>query len=149
MTNRKSQAKPAKTEHSTGREAPAWKTSWPRGGDLRAWLRCMLRKCEAIVDIDDAASNAHFPIEGLHGLGHTKEAIRYVHRFLKRLPSTANVETVRMHELAAEIHLSAGDDAATEKHLGAFRSSIIQERESATATSPRKPCVNSECDTGF
>jgi hypothetical protein len=25
---------------------PAWKTKWPRNGDLKAWIRTMLRKCD-------------------------------------------------------------------------------------------------------
>lgn len=73
-----------------------------------------------MVNIDDSASKAHLPIEGLHELGHTREAIRYIKRFLKRLPSTVNVQTVMMHELAAEILLSVGDDAGTQKHLCAI-----------------------------
>src|SRR6056297_1032535 len=101
MKKRSAKAKPATAKHSAVSKEPTWKTSWPRNGDLRAWLRCMLGKSEAMVNIDDAASKAHLPIEGLHELGHTGEAIRYIKRFLKRLPGTIHVETVRMHELAA------------------------------------------------
>lgn len=113
-TKQKQSRKKSSSPKST---SPAWKAKWPRGGDLRAWLRCMIDKCEAMEDLGDACNEAHLPIEGLADLGYIQEALRFVNRFLRRLPKTANVETVIMHELAAEIHLKAGDLQAAEKHL--------------------------------
>ncbi len=45
------------------------------------------------------------------------EALKYTRRFLKKLPDRAEVETVRMLELAAEIQLKTGDAEAAEKQL--------------------------------
>ncbi|MCA9057662.1 MAG: hypothetical protein KDA85_04160, partial [Planctomycetaceae bacterium] len=107
--------KTSKTAHGTTTQLPAWQSKWPVNGDLKVWMRCMLEKCDAIVDVEDGASAAHLPIEQLHELGHTKDALKSIAGFLKRLPRDSNLETVRMHELAAEIHLSVGNVVAMEK----------------------------------
>jgi hypothetical protein len=96
---------------------PAWRTQWPRNGDLKAWLRAMIRKCDAIPDNDAAAEKAHLPIEHLAEMGCVTEALRHVNRFLRRLPRQEVLATVRMAELGAQICLDAGDLARTEQYL--------------------------------
>jgi hypothetical protein len=97
--------------------SPAWKTNWPRNGDLRAWFRCCLEKCEAIDNVGDGCNEAHLPIDALADLGHTAEALRYVETWLKRVPENLTLEFVRMAELGAKICLNAGDLPRMEKFL--------------------------------
>lgn len=101
----------------TAPEQPLWKSKWPRSDSLRAWLRCMIDKCEVIEDGRKGADEAHLPINGLAELGHTAEALKYVRRFLKRLPNRVDIETVRMLELGAEIELIAGSIEKAEQWL--------------------------------
>ncbi|WP_425397552.1 hypothetical protein [Aeoliella sp.] len=96
---------------------PDWQTKWPRTRDLKAWYRCMIKKCDAIADPENAASTAHLPIEHLAEMGEVSEALRHVNRFLRRLPEDEVLETVRMAELGAEIALNAGDEKKMEKYL--------------------------------
>lgn len=96
---------------------PAWKTKWPRNGDLKTWLRAMLQKCDAIADDDAAATQAHLPIEHLADLGCEKEALRHVDRYLRRLPRQKVLATVRMAELGAKISLSSGNITRMAKYL--------------------------------
>jgi hypothetical protein len=114
---------------------PPWRTKWPRNGDLKAWLRAMIEKCDAIPDATTAAEKAHLPIEHLAEKGQVKEALRQVNRFLRRLPKNEVLETVRMAELGARICLDAGDLARMEKYLAI-----------AAAT---EPFNTRKCDRGF
>ncbi len=108
----------AKRKARRGSKAePDWKTKWPRGGDLKAWLRCMLKKCEAMSDDHEAASKAHLPIKHLAEMGHVAEALRYVNRFLRRLPKEDVLGTVMMAEVGAEVCLNADDLSGMEKYL--------------------------------
>jgi hypothetical protein len=117
------------------RAKPAWRTQWPRNGDLRAWLRAMIRKCDAIPDDDTAAEKAHLPIEHLAELGCVGESLRHVNRFLRRLTRQKVLATVRMAELGAAICLEAGDLARMERYLAI-----------AAAT---EPFNKRKCDKGF
>ena len=114
---------------------PKWKTQWPRTADLATWFRCMLTKCDAIADGDNAATRAHLPIEHLAELGHVSEALKYVDRFLRRAPKDHALPTVRMARLGAEISLAAGDLRRMEKYLA---------RMAAT-----EPLNTRKCDFGF
>src|SRR5262245_23095528 len=80
---------------------PAWKTKWPRNGDLKAWLRAMIQKCDAISDDHAAATKAHLPIKHLAAIGCVNESLRHVDRFLRRLPSQEVLDIVMMAELGA------------------------------------------------
>jgi hypothetical protein len=114
---------------------PAWRTKWPRNGDLKTWLRAMIQKCDAIPDDDAAAEKAHLPIEHLAKMGCIPEALRHVNRFLRRLPRREVLATVRMAELGAQICLDAGDLTRMEKYLA-----IAQATE---------PFNTRKCDKGF
>jgi len=116
-------------------DEPAWKTKWPRNGDLKTWFRAMIRKCDAIPDDDAAATAAHLPIEHLAAMGCVNEALRHVNRFLRRLPRQEVVATVRMAELGAKICLNAGDLDRMEHYLAL-----------AEAT---EPFNTRKCDRGF
>lgn len=124
----------AKKKQSAERE-PDWKTKWPRNGEPAAWMRCMLQKCEAMADDADAAEQAHLPIEHLAKMGHEAEAIRWVNRFLKRLPRGRALPTVRMAEVGAKVSLDAGNPKRMEKYLAI-----------AEATEPSN---TRKCDKGF
>src|SRR5262245_52376487 len=95
----------------------SWRTQWPRTNDLKAWLLAMISKCEAIPNDDDAASKAHLPIENLAEKGGVTEALKYVDRFLRRMPKEKVLRIVRMAELGAQISLDAGDQGGMEKYL--------------------------------
>ncbi len=99
--------------------SPSWKTKWPRNGDLASWYRCGIEKCKAITDIELASDEAHCPINALAELGHTKEALKHVNAFLKRLPRTEkySVEILRMAELGALICLMDSNLVGCEKYL--------------------------------
>lgn len=114
---------------------PAWRTKWPRNGDLKAWFRAMIEKCDAISDDEAAADKAHLPIEHLAEVGCVPEALRLVDRFLRRLPREEVLATVRMAELGARICLDGGDLARMEKYLAV-----------AAAT---EPFNTRKCDKGF
>lgn len=114
---------------------PAWRTKWPRNGDLKTWLRAMIQKCDAIPDHATAADNAQLPIGQLAELGCVTEALRNVNRFLRRLPRQNVVATVRLAELGAKVCLDADDLARMEKYLAI-----------ATATEPYN---TRKCDKGF
>lgn len=114
---------------------PAWRTKWPRNGDLKAWFRVMIEKCDAITDDDAAAERAHLPIEALAELGCGREALRNVNRFLRRLPPETVLARVRMAELGAKLCLAADDLAGMEKYLAI-----------AAAT---EPFNRRKCDKGF
>jgi tetratricopeptide (TPR) repeat protein len=114
---------------------PAWRTKWPRNGDLKTWFRAMIQKCYAIPDDDAAAEKAHLPIEHLAAMGCVKEALGHVNRFLRRLPRQEVLATVRMAEVGAEICLDAGDLTGMEKYLAI-----------AAAT---EPFNTRKCDRGF
>jgi hypothetical protein len=114
---------------------PAWRTKWPHNGDLKAWLRAMIQKCDAIPDDDAAVDKAHLPIEHLAEGGCVKESLRHVNRFLRRLPRQNVLATVRLAELGARICLDAGDPAGMEKYLAI-----------AEAT---EPFNTRKCDRGF
>ncbi|MCC9602111.1 hypothetical protein LOC67_16235 [Stieleria sp. JC731] len=62
-------------------------------------------------------SKSSIPIQRLSELGRREEALRYVRRFLKRLPNRSCLNTVSMMELAAEVELDSGDIEAAEKWL--------------------------------
>ena len=100
-----------------GAAKPDWQSDWPRNGDLKTWLRAMLRKCDAIADRETAAEKVHLPIEHLAQLGHVTEVLRYVDQFLRRLPRKEVLETVRMAEVGAEISLNAGNLPRMERYL--------------------------------
>ncbi len=114
---------------------PEWKTKWPRNGDLASWFRCMLQKCMAIEDDPTAASHAQLPIESLAEMGHESEAIRWVNRFLKRLPREWVLPTVRMARVGAKISLDAGNLKRMEKYLAIMEST--------------EPFNTRKCDEGF
>ncbi len=120
---------------SSSKVEPEWKTKWPRNGDLKTWLRYMLKKCDAISNDGDAASRAHLPIEHLAKMGHEKEALRNVNRFLRRLPKDKVLETVRMAGLGAKISLDADDLSQMEKYL--------------TKAEATEPFNTRKCDVGF
>lgn len=103
----------------SSRALSAWKTKWPRNGDLASWYRCGIEKCNAISDIKLASDEAHSPIEALAELGHTHEALKHVRTFLKRLPRTEkySVEVLRMAELGASICLLDDDLTGCDKFL--------------------------------
>ncbi len=86
-------------------------------------------------DDDDAADRAHLPIGHLARLGNEAEAIRWVNRFLKRLPRTLVLTTVRMAELGAKISLDAGNLKRMEKYLAIAEST--------------EPFNKRKCDKGF
>lgn len=75
----------------------------------------------------ESRSARQFPISSWHpkklkalaDLGHTKEALKYVRAFLKRLPRTDeySVEILRMAELGALICMMDDDSAGREKFL--------------------------------
>jgi hypothetical protein len=96
---------------------PAWKTNWPRNGDLRAWFLCGIEKCAAIADSEEAASKAHLPIQALAELGHVKESLKHIDRFLRKLPADDVLKKVQMARLGAEICLNASDLPRMEKYL--------------------------------
>src|SRR5262245_36342618 len=96
---------------------PAWRTKWPRNGDLKAWFRAMIQKCDAIADAATASDRAQLPIEHLAKMGHVAEALRHVDRFLLRLPNQQVVKTVRMAKVGAKICLDTDDLARMEKYL--------------------------------
>jgi len=127
----------------TSPAGPDWKTKWPRGGDLKTWFRAGLRKCEAILDDDRAATAAHSPIGQFAKMGCVKEALRAVDRSLRRLPgrhfSGRVVSIVRMAELGAELCLDADDLASMERFLA-----IAEATEPfVTHKSSRGFCLNS------
>jgi ribosomal protein S20 len=97
--------------------AEAWRTQWPRNGDLKSWFRAMIRKCDAIADDEEAADKAHLPIEALAEKGSVSEALRHVNRYLRRLPREEVLPTVRLARLGAQICVNAGDLAGMEKYL--------------------------------
>ncbi len=125
----------AKASRPVTTTEPAWKTKWPRNGDLDAWLRCMLTKCDAMADDGEAADRAHLPIEHLAERGHVDEALRHVDRFLRRLSAQSVLETVRMAELGAKIALDAGNLPRMEKYLAAVEAT--------------EPYNTRKCDRGF
>jgi hypothetical protein len=97
---------------------PAWKTKWPKNGELLAWFRAGLQKCNAIVVSNEAANKAYLPIEHIAELGHTEEALKQVNKFLKRLTQAKQLmETVRIAELGAKICLDADELDRMEKYL--------------------------------
>jgi len=111
-----------KKSQSVGKSSkalPTWKTKWPRNGDLSSWYRCGIEKCKAISDIELASEEAQSPIKALAELGHTKEALKYVRAFLKRLPRTDeySVEILRMAELGALICMMDDDSSGLESFL--------------------------------
>lgn len=114
---------------------PDWKTKWPRNNDLATWFRYMLQKCEAIADDCDASDRAQLPIEHLARLGHETEAVRWVNRFLKRLPLEMVLPTIRMAKVGAKISLDAGDLKRMEKYLAIAEST--------------EPFNKRKCDRGF
>ena len=59
----------------------------------------MLEKCEAFDDVKKGADAASLPIDALAELRQHKAALKYVRRFLKKLPNHADIETVMMLEL--------------------------------------------------
>lgn len=95
----------------------------------------MLQKCEAMADDNDAATRAHLPMEHLATMGHESEAIRWVNRFLKRLPIDLVLPTVRMARLGAKISLDAGNLKRMEKYLAIAEST--------------EPFNRRQCDKGF
>src|SRR5205823_4549732 len=95
---------------------PAWRTNWPRNGDLKSWLQAMIQKCDAIPADAAAAEKAHLPIEHLAEMGCVTEALRNVDRFLRRLPRQEVLATVRMAEVGAKICLDAGDLTRMDKY---------------------------------
>src|SRR5262249_38181869 len=103
-----------KRSHTAG---PAWKIKWPRSGDLRAWFRTMVQKSEAIAGDRESVRKATLPIKHLAELGHTKEALRYVNRFLRRVPRQNVLTTVWLARLGAEICVDVNDLAGMEKYL--------------------------------
>lgn len=114
---------------------PDWKTRWPRNGDLATWFRCMLQKCDAIPDDATAADQAELPIEHLAEMGREAEAIRWVNRFLKRLPLAEVLTTVQMALVGAKISLDAGNLRRMEKYLAVAEST--------------EPFNTRKCDRGF
>lgn len=96
---------------------PDWKTKWPRNGDLAIWFDYMLQKCDAMEDLAEASKKARLPIEHLAELGHQKKAIRWLNRFLKRLPRQATFEIAWTAELGAQICLQDGDLKKMEAYL--------------------------------
>lgn len=126
---------PKQASRSKTAAQPEWKTKWPRNGDLKAWFRAMIEKCDAIEEDDEAADAAHLPIEELAEQGCDKEALRHVNRFLRRLPREEVIATVRMAEAGAKICLASGDLVGAEKYLAI-----------AEAT---EPFNTRKCDKGF
>ncbi|MDB5338761.1 MAG: hypothetical protein JWN70_4380 [Planctomycetaceae bacterium] len=94
-----------------------WKVKWPRNGDLRLWMLCMLEKCDAIADPDKGASKAHLPIQQLVRLGRVEESLKYVNRFLRKQPPDETGDTVGLCKLGAEICLNIGDLERMEAYL--------------------------------
>src|SRR4026208_2439516 len=114
----------------------AWRTQWPRTNNLKTWLRAMIQKCEAIPDDDDAATQAHLPMGSVAKKGAVAEALKYVNRFLRRLPPKEQVlATVGMAELGAQICVDADDLAGMEKYLAIMAAT--------------EPFNTRKCDKGF
>lgn len=88
-----------------------------------------------MADDDDAAERAHLPIEHLARMGHEAESIRWVNRFLERLPQKLVLPTVRMAKLGAKISLDAGNLRRMEKYLAIAEST--------------EPFHKRKCDEGF
>jgi hypothetical protein len=113
----------------------SWRTLWPRTNDLKTWLRAMIGKCEAIPNDDDAASKAQLPVGNLAEKGCVAEALKYVNRFLRRLPKEEVLATVRMAELGAQICVDADDLAGMERYLAIMAAT--------------EPFNTRKCDKGF
>ena len=125
----------AKISQPTSSKPPKWKTQWPRSADLATWFRCMLTKCDAIEDGDQAADKAHLPIDHLATLGHVAEALKYVNRFLRRVSKDRALPTVSLARVGAEISLAAGDLPRMEKYLAQMAAT--------------EPLNTRKCDAGF
>jgi hypothetical protein len=95
----------------------------------------MIRKCEAIPNDDDAASKAHLPIGNLAEKGFVPEALKYVGRFLRRLPQEEVLARVRMAELGAQICVDANDLTGVENYLAIMAAT--------------EPFNTRKCDKGF
>ena len=119
----------------TNKRLPSWQTRWPKTNDLRQWLLCGIQKCESFDDPNNGCSQAQLPIGGLARSGYPEEALKYVDRFLKRLPKGKALETVQMARLGAEICLATDDLLQMERYL-------------AIATATEKYNTR-KCDVGF
>src|SRR5262245_48618377 len=96
---------------------PAWRTQWPRNGDLATWLRAVIRKCDAIPDVAEAAEKAQLPIEHLAEIGRAGEALQHVDRYLRRLPRQKVLWIVRIARLGAAISLELDNVVRMERYL--------------------------------
>lgn len=112
---------------------PKWKTKWPRKGDLRSWMLCMIEKCDAIEDPLDSGLAATPPIRTLAGLGCVEESLKYVNRFLRKQPKDNSFGTSVLSRLGAQICLDSGDRERMETYLH------------IAATAP----VRRKCDLGW
>lgn len=111
--------KKSRTAVKSASAPPTWKTKWPRNGDLASWFRCGIEKCWSISDCYLGAKKARSPINGLAELGHTKEALKHVRAYLKKLPRTEEftIGIVCMAELGALICLMDDDLDGCDKYL--------------------------------
>lgn len=91
--------------------------NWPRNGDLKEWMRCMIDQCRAIKKVADGASEAHLPIETLAVAGEPTEARAQVEWFLEALPAKEVVGIVRMAKLGAQLCLEHDDQEGVERFL--------------------------------
>src|SRR6185436_15601063 len=93
------------------------KTGWPRGGEIKQWMRCLLRRAGAIDELTDRVKYTSLAIEELSKRGCLDEAVRELERLLRSLPGDDGFHHVQVLELGAQIHLDAGKMRKMEEYL--------------------------------
>jgi hypothetical protein len=110
----------SKTRTKSARKSslkPAWQTRWPANGDLAAWLRCGIDKCQAILQLDLRAEKIHLPIHGLAKFGQVSEALKHLEALMKQLHGKEFSSWVRAAQLGAKICLEADDSGGCQRYL--------------------------------
>jgi hypothetical protein len=132
MEGETSMSRPEKGRETTN---PGWKTRWPRNGDLREWLLCMISKARAIDNVNDRVTQAMIAIEELAKRSSDADVLNYLEQIIRTLPKNDGLALVRALEAGADLSLESGDMKGVDRYL---------DRILAT-----KPLHTRPCDKGF
>src|SRR3954462_10945749 len=94
-----------------------WQTGWPRGGDIRQWMRCLIAKASLIADLPQRVKYTSSAVEELAARGFLAEATKELERMIRALPAKEGFHRVGLLELGAKMHVADGDLAKKEKYL--------------------------------
>src|SRR5437660_12337873 len=109
-----------------------WQTGWPRGGDIRQWMRCLITKAKVIGDMRERVKYTSSAVEELAERGFLAEATKELERMIRALPAKEGFHRVGLLELGAKIHMADGDLAKMEQYL---------QRILATKPMHTRPCA--------